>query len=545
MLRNRIVKFVFVLAVLGSAWACSISESVPEGRHDIIILYENDVHCAIEGYAKFAALKNEMKKKTPYLALVSSGDFIQGGIYGSASRGRDVIRLMNAVGYDFVTLGNHEFDYGVPRLQELMENLEAECLCCNFKELPSGQLLYEPCRLVSFGDTQVAFLGISTPYSVTYSTPSHFKNGEGDWIYDFGIGSFYENVQAVVDSVIYAGADYVIALSHLGDESEGENGINSLSLIHRTHGMDVVLDGHAHSVIQDTLIENRSGKKVLLTSTGTGFENMGVLCLSPDGSLRSRLIPTSSYPVKDPKVEKRTRRVVKSFSKVSQKLICYSDVPLRIEDADGKRLVRSEETGIGNLCADACRRVMETDVAVWNGGGIRANLPSGGITYFDLNSVFPFGNEVAVCEISGKLLMDMLELSVAYLPDEFGGFLQVSGLMFDYTFSIPSPVVFDNQHNFVGCEGERRVSHVRVWNRDRGQYEALEPDSLYSLSGSAYLLRDYGNGYTMFKEAIDVRQTGLIDKDVVEQFVSSYLHKKIGTGYARPQGRMNLIKNLF
>ena len=191
----------FILLLASSILCCCLSISCGHGKHaaqtasqEVVVLYENDVHCGVDGYANFAALKDEMKASHQYVTLVSSGDFVQGGSLGASSHGRNIINIMNAVGYDFVTLGNHEFDYGIPRQQELMEALEAECLCCNFEDLRTGKQLYEPYRIVNYGSFDVAYLGMSTPYTINSSTPTYFKDEKGKFVYSFCIDNFYDVV---------------------------------------------------------------------------------------------------------------------------------------------------------------------------------------------------------------------------------------------------------------------------------------------------------------------------------------------------------------
>ena len=284
MRRNFLLLLASSIICFGLSVSCGSIKHAPQSpAQDVIVLYENDVHCGVDGYGNFAALKDEMKASHKYVTLVSSGDFVQGGSLGASSHGRNIINIMNEVGYDFVTLGNHEFDYGIPRQQELMEALNAECLCCNFKDLRTGEQLYAPYRIVNYGDFDVAFLGMSTPYTINSSTPSYFKDEKGNFIYSFCIENFYDVVQNAVNSAREEGAEYVVVLSHLGDESEGEGGVNSPSMIENTYGIDVVLDGHSHSVIPGTVLKNKKGKDVILTSTGTKFQYMGVLTIRPNG----------------------------------------------------------------------------------------------------------------------------------------------------------------------------------------------------------------------------------------------------------------------
>lgn len=510
--------------------------------NDIIVLYENDVHCGVDGYAHFAALKDEMKASHKYVTLVSNGDFVQGGSLGAVSHGRNIIDIMNAVGYDFVTLGNHEFDYGIPRMTELMEELQAKCLCCNFKDLKTGKQLFEPYHIVNYGDFDVAYIGMATPYTINSSTPTYFKDEEGGYIYSFCIDNFYETVQNAVNSAKSEGADFVVVLSHLGDEYEGEDGINSPSMIENTYGIDVVLDGHSHSVILDSIVKNKRGENVTLTSTGTKFQYMGRLTIRPNGKFKTELIPTASYDKKDPSVMKVIDEIKEGYKKVAEQVIFTSDVKLASYDDQHNRLVRNQETNIGNFCADAYRTVFGTDIAFLGGGSIRADLPKGDVTFNDLYTMFPFENGTCKGECTGALLLDILEFAVSIAPGEFGGFQQISGFRFEYDSSIPSPVVYDADHSFAGVNGERRVKKVEILSKETGKYEPLDPKKTYTFAASSYIAINHGDGFAMMSRCTNIQDAGILDTDIIQNFLENYKNNHVGTEYAGTEGRIKDIK---
>lgn len=522
--------------------SCSSSRKVSSPTsQDIVVLYENDVHCAVDGYAIFAALKDEMKDTHKYVTVVSNGDFAQGGSLGAASHGRSIINIMNKVGYDYITLGNHEFDYGIPRMMELMDALDAQCLCCNFEDRRTGKPIFEPYHIVNYGDFDVAFVGMSTPYTINSSTPSYFKDEKGNYIYSFCIDRFYDVVQDAVNSARSEGADFVIALSHLGDEWAGEGGINSPSMIENTYGIDVVLDGHSHSVILDSIVKNKNGENVTLTSTGTKFQNMGVLTIKPDGTFKTELIPSKSYLKSQLAVTKLINKIKDGYKKVAGKVIFTSDVKLAAFDDQENRLVRNQESNIGNFCTDAYRTVFNTDIAFLGGGSIRADLPKGDVTFNDLYTMFPFENGTCKGECTGKLLRDILEFSVSIAPDEFGGFLQVSGLKFEYDSSIPSPVIYDANHDFSGINGERRVKKIEILNKDTGKYEPLRDDQTYSFASSSYVVIEHGDGYSMMKDCTNIQDAGILDTDIIQNYLENYKKNHIGTEYAGTEGRIKEI----
>ena len=538
----------FLLFVASSILCCCLSVSCSSKKSvssptskDVIVLYENDVHCGVDGYANFAALKNDMKATHKYVTVVSNGDFVQGGSLGASSHGRNIINIMNEVGYDYVTLGNHEFDYGIPRQMELMEALDAECLCCNFKDLRTGKQLYEPYHIVNYGGFDVAFVGMSTPYTINSSTPTYFKDKDGNFVYSFCIDNFYDVVQNAVNSARKEGADFVVVLSHLGDEDEGEGGINSPSMIENTYGIDVVLDGHSHSVILDSIVKNKKGENVTLTSTGTKFQYMGVLTINPKGTFKTELIPTEKYTKKNARVLKVIEEIKEGYKKVAEQVIFTSDVKLAAYDDQKNRVVRNQECNIGNFCTDAYRTVFGTDIAFLGGGSIRADLPKGDVTFNDLYTMFPFENGTCKGECTGELLLDILEFSVSIAPGEFGGFQQVSGLKFEYDSSIPSPVVYDADHSFAGVNGERRVKKVEILNKETGKYEPLDPKKTYTFAASSYVAIDHGDGFAMMSRCSSIQDLGILDTDIIQNFLENYKNKHVGAEYAGTEGRIKDI----
>ena len=543
-MKRKLLLFIassIICCCLSVSCSSSHKTSSPSSK-DVIVLYENDVHCGVDGYANFAALKDEMKASHKYVTVVSSGDFVQGGSLGASSHGRNIINIMNEVGYDFVTLGNHEFDYGIPRQVELMEALNAKCLCCNFEDLRTGKQLYEPYHIVNYGDFDVAFLGMSTPYTINSSTPSYFKDEKGNFIYSFCIENFYDVVQNAVNSARKEGAEYVVVLSHLGDESEGDGGVNSPSMIENTYGIDVVLDGHSHSVIPGTIMKNKKGQDVTLTSTGTKFQYMGVLTISPDGKFKTELVPTETYAKKDLSVVKFIDDIKEGYKKVAEQVIFTSDVKLASYDEQNNRLCRNQECNIGNFCTDAYRTVFGTDIAFLGGGSIRADLPKGDVTFNDLYTMFPFENGTCKGECTGELLLDILEFSVSIAPGEFGGFQQVSGLRFEYDSSIPSPVIYNANHDFDGVKGERRVKKVEILNKETGKYEPLDSKKTYSFAASSYMAIDHGDGFAMMERCTNIQDLGILDTDIIQNFLENYKNNHVGTEYAGLEGRIKDIK---
>ncbi|MCF0164165.1 MAG: bifunctional metallophosphatase/5'-nucleotidase [Bacteroidales bacterium] len=534
-------KISLILTTLILAIGCSPRYyNTGEGK-PIVIYFDNDVHCAADGYTAAAALKAESASLNPNVLLVSAGDYVQGGSLGAASKGQYIIDIINRCGYDVVTLGNHEFDYGMIRLDELSKNLKAEIACCNLYDLRSGapKLLFQPYVMRQFGKAKVAILGISTPYSFVSSTPSYFQDKTGKYVYSLSADTFYETIQKAVDSARKEGADYVIAITHLGDDAFDQ--INALTTIANTSGIDAVLDGHSHSTIAGNVLKNAAGKPVLHCSTGSHFENVGQLTILTDGRMISKLIPVGGNTPKIMGVTSVTDSIKNEYALAGNRVVGRSEVELIVADEDGPRVARQKETGLGDFCVDAIRHRMNTDIAVLGGGSVRAPLPEGKITYNDIFTVFPFGNTVATDVMTGREILDMLEMSVIVSPVEFGGFLQVSGLKMDVDNTIPTPIQLDVNKTFTKfTQGPRRVSNVQILQKD-GSYAPIDLDKEYTVSGTNYLLKEHGDGYGSLtgKRVVD---TGVVDLQILEAYLTENLGGVIPARYAKTEGRINFKK---
>jgi len=533
--KRRIVCIILCLCILLSA-ALAVVLCTHKGAHEpIVILYENDVHCAADGYSKLLALKNELSESYKYVGVVSSGDFVQGGTLGAVSKGEYIVNLMNKVGYDAIALGNHEFDYQFVRLTELNELSDTKFICCNFGKIGEEKPFLEPYTMVSYGDVDIAYIGITTPETITSSNPAQFKNGDGELVYTFHEENLYEVVQTNIDAVEKAGADYVIALSHVGYSEDG-SWSDITDIIENTDGFDVVLDAHTHSVIEEMTLKDKSGDDVLLSSTGTKFEYIGKLTITEDG-LDTELVETAAYEKTDAGIDAYITQINESYAELGNRVIGQSSVALNDYDGD-TRLVRDSETALGNFCSDALRLTTGAEISYVNGGGLRAPIEAGEVTFNDLYSVFPYNNQVVTVEVTGQMLLDMLELSVLLYPEEDGSFPSMSGVTFCMNTQIPSAVQLDENGFFTGVDGERRIYDVRILDKESGEYRDLILDETYILAGFGYHLLDLGGGMSMFEDAVLIDAEGTLDVDLLENYIADHLGGVIGEEYAEPQGRI-------
>lgn len=531
----------------------SVSADEPEERKDdIVILFTNDVHCAAEdniGYAGLAAYKKEIAEKTPFVTLVDCGDAIQGAYIGTVSDGEIPVRLMNEVGYDFAILGNHEFDYGMDRLSELIGLANAEYLCCNVTYSGSGKTPLtqtRPYAVVTYGTTKVGFVGVSTPDSLFTSTPIRFQEN-GKTVYSFCGETdelLFSTVQKTVDACRAEGADYVILLAHFGLDEEAS--VSSRDLARATSGVDAVLDGHSHTEIPTEVVQNRNGEDVLIAQTGTKLKNIGQLVISPTGFLSVGFL--SGYEKKDPGTEEVIRSCNADMEEQMKTVVATLDHDMLISDEDGIRMVRSREIPIGDLVSDAYRFATGADIAFINGGGVRADLRAGEITYSDLINVNPFGNHICSVEVSGQDILDMVEyfysaVDSVYKKDgkafgEHGSFGHFSGLRCTVHTDIPTSVITENNgETLVGVGKIRRVSDVMVLKD--GEYVPIDPESTYSFAATDYMIKSGGSGMGILladhKILLDSIGT---DYQILTDFIKS-LNNDF-SAYEAPDGRVKI-----
>lgn len=499
----------------------SSASGLPVATKDIAIIYTNDVHCAVDeniGYAGLEAYKKELQAQGCEVLLVDCGDAIQGAPIGALSKGENIVNIMNKMAYDVAIPGNHEFDYGIDQLKTLADKANFPYLSVNFLNSTTGKTVFAPYVIKEVGGKNICFVGVTTPYTITSSTPAFFQDENGAFFYDFmgdADGSkLYAAVQAAVDSAKAEGADVVVALTHLGIANDSSPYLSS-SLIANTTGIDAVLDGHSHSTEACQRVRNKDGNWTLLSQTGTKLTSMGMLLIQQSGNLSAGLV--ADYTEKDAEMSAYIQEIQAGYAELLGRKVALTTNALTINDPDTDvRIIRNAETNLGNLCADAYRASCDADIGFANGGGIRSSLPVGDVTYGDILAVFPYGNMICKVEATGQEILDALEHSVRMMPEESGAFLQVSGMTFVVDPTIPTPVKVDEKNMFMSIDGARRVSDVQV----AGQ--PLEQGKTYTVASHAYLIKQGGDGYTMFAD------NNLLQDEFIEDYTTliNYLAKE-------------------
>ena len=509
-----------------------------EKSDDIVILYTNDVHTYIDqglSYASIAAYKTELEETHNNVLLVDAGDHIQGTAYGSMDKGKTIIKLMNAAGYDLATLGNHEFDYNMTGCMNAISWADFPYVSCNFyheSEGVRGENVLDSYKIFDAGDEKVALIGITTPESFTKSTPAYFQDADGNYIYGISGGvdgaALYADVQKAINEATADGATKIIALGHLGDDPASDPW-NSEDVIANVTGLDAFIDGHSHSTVEMKEVADKGGNTVILTQTGSYFAAMGKMTISEDG-ITTELV--TEYDGVDADVKALQDAWIEEIDTQLGTVIGYTDVTFDNYDEEGNRLVRKQETNTGDFAADALYYLfdnmdLDVDVAIMNGGGVRNKAITGEISYKTCKDIHTFGNVACLQTVTGQQILDALEWGAkdATLDGskECGGFLQVSGLIYDINLKIPSTVQKDEKGVWTGGPtGEYRVSNVAVFNKETGEYEPLDLEAEYNLAGYNYTLRDLGDGFAMFEGAVNVLDYVMEDYMVLANYVKSF-----------------------
>ena len=553
-------------------------ETQADFQGTIAILYTNDVHTYIDGvlsYDVIAALKADLANQYDHVLLVDAGDHAQGTAYGSMDKGETIINLMNAAGYDLATLGNHEFDYGMEGRINITDNwANFPYVSCNFYHEEAGvkgETVLPPYVMFEFGTEKVAFIGITTPESFTKSTPAYFQDETGTYIYGISGGedgaALYTDVQAAIDAAKAEGATKVIALGHLGDDPASQPW-TSAEAIANTTGLDAFIDGHSHSTVEGTEVADKDGNTVLLTQTGEYFNRIGLMVIDCGAGtiitdfieyaeVLETVVDEEGNPVLDEDGNETTQVIGYEFvsdlyagtewvsdetvkgmvdawiAEIDTQLgtvVGTINVALGNYDADGNRLVRSQETVTGDFCADALYYLfdnmgLDVDVAIMNGGGIRNKTDiTGEFSFKTAKEIHTFGNVACLQTITGQQLLDALEWGARDAGNaECGGFLHVSGITYKIDTEWESSVQADEKGVWVGAPtGGYRVHDVMVYNKETNEYEPLDLEATYNLAGYNYTLRDLGDGFNMFSGAVNVLDYVMEDYMVLANYVQAF-----------------------
>ena len=537
-------KFLSVLLAMAMVLSLSVtsfaadtdSEAKAEMAGKTVILHTNDVHGAIEGYAYITALKADYEAKGAEVILVDAGDYSQGEVYVSDTKGLDAVEMMNVTGYDVVTLGNHEFDYGYAQLKENMTKADFKILCANVYGEDGTPIFDANYTYTTKSGVKIGFFGMETPEAQTKANPALIKGLKFD-----------TDLKAVAEKQLEAlkDDDVVIALSHLGVDDSSKP-YTSYDLYNAAKGIDFIIDGHSHSV----MIKGKNGEPI--QSTGTKFANIGVIVID-DASKKiesNSLYEIKEDTAKDAAVAAAAQKIIDRIDKEYGAVFAKSKVELNGAKAPNGN--RDGETNNGDLITDAMLwKVMQNKegltvnedhvVAITNGGGIRAAIKVGDVTKKDIKTVLPFGNTIEVIYVTGTELLEALEASTFCVPESIGGFPQVSGI----SYTISTGAVYDaNAETYPASTyyGPKSINRVTINSINGKEFKANDTYAVVTNNFCA----EGGDTYYAFAAATSKFDTGATLDMAVMDYITKELKGVIGEQYAAPQGRilMNPFKDV-
>ena len=526
---------VTTLAAEDTAVGTTAVEQTYAGK--TVILHSNDVHGAITGYACIAALKTDYESRGAEVILVDAGDYSQGTTNVSTTKGADAVAMMNAAGYDVVTIGNHEFDYGYEQLMDNMSKAEFKVVCADVFDADGTTIFDANYTYTTKSGVKVGFFGLLTPEAQTKANPALIKG------LTFAIDDLWTVSQKQIDAL--ADADVVICLSHLGVDNETKP-YTSYDLWNNTKGIDMIIDGHSHTVM------TKGDKNEPIQSTGTAFANIGVIVID-DASKKiesNELVAVTDTMAKDEAVAAAAEKIIDRVKAEYDVKFAVSKVELNGAKAPNGN--RDSETNNGDLITDAMVwQVLQNKdgltvnedhvVAITNGGGIRAAIKPGDVTKNDINTVLPFGNTVAVVYVTGAELLEALEASTYCTPGAIGGFPQVSGI----NFTLHTGKAYDaNVETYPNSTyyGPKSINRV-VINSINGK--EFKENEIYAVVTNNFCAAG-GDTYYAFASASAQFDTGIPVDEAVMAYITRELKGVIGEQYAAPQGRilMNPFKDV-
>ena len=513
-----------------------------------VILHTNDVHGAIQDYAKVAALKADYEDRGAVVYLVDAGDFSQGSVYVSLNKGADAITMLNAVGYDFVTLGNHEFDYGAQQLADNLKKANFDILCSDVLDANGDPAADRAITSeVAGSGLKIGFFGLATPETKTKANPALIKgltflSGE----------ALYKCAQEDIDWLKGQNVDVIICLTHLGVDKESQPN-TSYDLYKNTTGIDFIIDGHSHTV----MTKGPNGEPI--QSTGTALANVGVIII--DNATKkieeNKLVPiwhtekkddkpvtVYDYTKEDADVAAAAKAIMDPIDAAYGEVFAKSAVDLNGAKAPGNR---TEETNMGDLITDAMMWAIKTNapsvdmtnaVAITNGGGIRAAIKKGDITKKDINTVLPFGNTLAVVYVKGSELLEALEASTYCTPEAVGGFPQFAGMEVELNIA---PKYDKNAKEYPGSEyfGPKSINRITIKSING---KAFDPNATYAVITNNFMAAG-GDTYYAFAAAKEQFDTGLPLDEILMEYIATELNGVVGEQYAKPQGRLTIVNN--
>ncbi len=539
-MKKKLLSLLLAVAMVVTLAACGEKKPTPgkdaTATEPVVILHTNDVHGAIENYAKVAVLASQYESEGAYVLILDAGDYSQGTSYVSLSEGATAIELMNMAGYDAAALGNHEFDYGFEALKKNMESAGFPVLAANVKY--NGELAFDDAAVFTTpGGTKIGVFGLDTPETATKAHPGKiagvtFASGE----------EMYQIAQDMATMLREdEGCNYVICIGHLGiDDETAATANRSIDLLGKVTGIDVFIDGHSHSTEEQIAEKTNADRKVgdtVVTSTGTKLENIGVVTIK-DSTITTECVPTEGIEVPaDNEIAARAAAIIAEVDAEYGTVFAKTEVTLNGEKDPGNR---TQETNLGDLITDALvwkatEAGEAVDAAITNGGGIRATIEAGDITKKDINTVLPFGNTLSIIKITGSELLEVLEASTFCTPEAIGGFPQVSGIV----FTVDTSKTYDQGDEYPGTTYFAPKSINRVTIQSVGGKD-FDPAATYTIATNDFMASG-GDTYYRFVNATANYDLGIAMDEVVMEYITTVLNGTVTADkYGEPTGRITV-----
>ena len=535
-LLSLLLVLCLVLSLSCTAFAAG-AEKPLDGK--TVILHSNDVHGAIDLYAAMAALKADYEAQGAEVILADAGDYSQGTVYVSVNKGADAVTMMNATGYDVVTLGNHEFDYGYAQLVENMKAAKFQVLCADVLGA-DGKTIYDANTIIEKGGVKIGFFGLETPEAQTKANPKLIQGLK--FLAGADGKELYNCAAAQVADLKAKGADLVVCLAHLGVDESSEP-YTSYDLAKNVQGIDFIIDGHSHTV----MTAGPNGEPI--QSTGTAFANATKKIVGnelkaiwhTEKNADGKSVTVVDYKTRDEKVAAAAKAIIDPIDKAYGEKFAVSEVALNGAKAPNGN--RDSETNLGDLITDAMLWKVLADaeitvpeenvVAITNGGGIRASIGVGDVTKKDINTVLPFGNTLAVVYVKGSELLEALEASTFCTPESIGGFPQVAGMQ----FTVATYETYDkNDESYPNSTyyGPKTINRVTIGSINGKDFD---PEATYAVITNNFVAGG-GDTYYAFAAATNQFDTGLPLDEVVMEYITKELNGVIGETYAEPAGRI-------
>ncbi|QHJ70534.1 5'-nucleotidase C-terminal domain-containing protein [Planococcus halotolerans] len=504
-----------------------LAAEAAEGDFDLTIMHTNDTHANLENAPKRATLVKQIREANPNNLLLDAGDVFSGSLYFNLFEGMADLELMNYMGYDAMTFGNHEFDlgsseFGHQALADFVQNAAFPFVSSNVDF--SGDPLFDGLQnnvytadfgngeiydgiIKDFNGERVGIFGLTTEETASISSPDAIE-----------FTNYLTAAEEAVAAFEAEGVNKIIAVTHIGYNDSAQFD-NDLLLAENVAGIDVIVGGHTHTALTEGQVVVNGNEPVVIVQTGQYNSNLGQIdvTFNAEGVITStegETHPVTLHKVSDAAVDADAAALlapykaeVDEFKNVSTG--AYTEVFLNGGRNEGG--VRSSETNLGNIITDGMLNTAkqidpETVIALQNGGGIRASIDVGDITFGEVLTVMPFGNSLAIMDLTGAELKRALEHSVKEFPKESGGFLHVAGMEFSFDPSQP-----------VGS----RVTSANVISED-GIRTKIENTESYKVATNTFTAAG-GDGYDVFAEAYAdgrVSEPGFIDYEMFVDYIS-------------------------